>query len=131
MTYYRLHRDGLPTFGSDRAWSGPWGESYSADGSAYECRTCDGTGEWLGEPCPDRCDDGWLPADRGYSCCHGGRELVRYVVEHIGAHIDDERVVIFEGRQVGTGLDGEPLVIPTRVVRWTTVRDLRRDHDHQ
>jgi hypothetical protein len=35
-----------------------------------------------------------------------------------------EDVVVFEGRQVGTGLDGEPLVVPTQTIRWMTWAEL-------
>lgn len=127
MTYYRLHRAELAEFGPNNAWSGPWGETYAEDGTQYECRTCDGAGQWLGEPCPEQCEDGWIPADRGYSCCHTAADLLAYVDQHIGTDADTEPVVIFDGEYAGSGLDGEPLAIPTQVIRWTTIAQLRQE----
>jgi hypothetical protein len=125
-TYYRLHRADALTFDAGNAWSAAWGETFSVNGAAYECRTCDATGEAFGEPCRD-CDNGWIDAEPGYSCCSSATELLTYFSEHVGGALDAEPVVVFEGQRVGSGLDGEPLVIPTTVVRWTTIGQIRTE----
>jgi hypothetical protein len=123
-TYYRLHGSDTPEFSAQNAWSALWGEQFSADGSRYKCRTCDGTGTAYGEPCDARCDDGWLYADPGYSCCETAADLLDYFDQH-GIAADDDPVVVFEGERVGTGFDGEPLAVPTGDIRWTTIGALR------
>jgi hypothetical protein len=75
------------------------------DGSQADCRTCDGTG--------------WEDAMYGYSSCWTAAGLVAYMDEH-GVVNPSDQVVIFEGRQVGNGFDGEPLAVPTGDVQWTT-----------
>jgi hypothetical protein len=127
-TYYRLHQAGIPEFSADNAWSGLWGGAFSADGSRSECGQCDAKGvdEW-GEPCEAGCSDGWFDCAEGYSCCWTGQDLLRYFDEHLGSGFEDEPVVVFEGALVGTGFDGEPLAIPTRVIRWTTIGQLREE----
>lgn len=40
---------------------------------------------------------------------------------------DSDAIVEFEGEQVGNGGDGEPLVIPTRVIRWTTYGQVKAE----
>jgi hypothetical protein len=126
MTYYRLHCSDAPEFSADNAWSAAWGEAFTADGSQYECRACDGTGEFLDDRCPDCSGEGVIDADRGYSCCGSASELVEYFDWHCPAD-DSDPVVEFDGEHVGNGLDGEPLVVPTAVVRWTTIGQLRGD----
>lgn len=155
-TYYRLHANpDAPEFSSENAYSGLWGSEYTPDGSKHHCYRCTGSGTIDNQDCPrcggasypnsddagcPRCDGdgtlynaecadcdgtGWYDADPGYSCCHTAQDLVAYMTDH-GTPADDDPVVIFEGEQVGTGFDGEPLVIPTKVIRWTTYGELRR-----
>jgi hypothetical protein len=125
MTYYRLHRSDAPAFHADNAWSAPWGEVF-VDASTYECRACDGAGEVFGEVCEDCDGECVLDADRGYSCCDSASELLAYFGGHCPAD-DADPVVVFEGARVGAGLDGEPLVVPSTVIRWTTIGQLRRE----
>ncbi len=126
-TFYRLHRTDAPTFSADNARSAPWGETFNATGDAYECRACDGTGEQYDEPCTD-CDEGWINCDPGYSACHTATDLLAYFDQHCPAD-DADPVVEFAGQQVGCGLDGEPLVIPTEIIHWTTIGALRARKD--
>ena len=127
-TYYRLHRADAPEFSPENAWSAPWGETFSADGDQYECRTCDATGEAYGEPCPDGCDEGWIDCQPGYSALDTAEDLLAYFGGHCPAD-DDDPVVIFEGQYAGQGLDGEPLAVPGATLRWTTIGELRAEVD--
>lgn len=125
--FYRLHSASAPEFSADNAFSAPWGETFSDDGSTYECRTCDGTGEdYFGDRCTDCDGTGHIDCDPGYSCCHTAAELLAYFGQHCPAD-DRDLVVVFEGTQIGNGVDGEPLVIPTHVVRWTTFGEIRKE----
>lgn len=125
-TFYRLHRVDAPTFSADNAYSAAWGETFAESGDRYECRTCDATGTWEGETCPDCDGEGMLDADPGYSCCETAEDLLAYFDQHSTADADDP-VVVFDGQQVGAGIDGEPLAIPTSVIRWTTIGTLRKE----
>jgi hypothetical protein len=126
-TYYRLHRADAPAFTADNAWSGLWGSTFSPDGSRTECGECDGAGvDDHGQPCEAGCDNGWWDCYAGYSCCDTAEELLDYFTQHNPAD-DNDPVVIFEGEQVGTGFDAEPLVIPTTTIRWTTIGQLRKE----
>ena len=92
-TYWRLHWDGTETFSAENANSRLWGSV----------------------------DDG----KRGYSCCESADKLVEYfshddVMDPEDPEVATLPVVEFEGDEVGTGADGEPLVVPSRVIRWTT-----------
>jgi len=118
--YYRLHWSDCPPFSADNAWSALWGGTRSEDGSRTECVTCDGTGQLDGDPCPERdCDEGWIDCVAGYSCCASADELIAYFHGR-GEPDAGEAVVIFEGRQVSTGFDGEPAVVPERVLETLT-----------
>ncbi|MFJ3839490.1 hypothetical protein ACIPY6_28840 [Streptomyces sp. NPDC090054] len=114
--FYRLHWSDCPPFSAENAWSASWGSTRSADGSQTECLTCDGTGELDGEPCSDRdCEEGWTDCVAGYSCCASADELIAYLGGR-GEPGADDTVVVFEGRQVDTGFDGEPTAVPERVI---------------
>ncbi|MFE2850539.1 hypothetical protein ACFXJO_05325 [Streptomyces lavendulae] len=114
--FYRLRWSDCPPFGPDNAWSALWGGTRSDDGSRTECLTCDGTGQLDGRPCPDRdCDEGWIDCVAGYSCCASAEELIAYFNSR-GEPAADDTVVVFEGRQMGTGFDGEPTAVPERIV---------------
>lgn len=120
--FYRVHRHGIPEFNADNAYSSPWGMEYCphCDGEGYipweddrECPHCHGTGE--------------PPRQRGYSCCESSEDLVSYF-ESRGGCDDDVPVVIFSGEVVGTGEDGEPLVVPKSFPkpRWTTYKQIAK-----
>ncbi|MFZ3491759.1 hypothetical protein ACODT5_00710 [Streptomyces sp. 5.8] len=117
--FYRVQWADCPTFNANNAWSAPWGATRSDDGSRTECRTCDGTGRSDNEECPD-CEDGWDDCVRGYSCCDTPAELLGYFSGPRPAPEPTDTVIVFEGRQVGAGFDGEPTAIPGRVMETLT-----------
>jgi len=126
-TYYRLHYgSGGLEFSAENAWSGLWGAEYVADGSKSVCPECDATGVSYGETCSSCDGEGYDECQQGYSCCWSAEELLAYYAAHGGAG-DADPVVEFEGARCGNGFDGEPLVIPTAVVRWTTIGHLRAE----
>jgi len=96
--YYRVHWTGSPKFCARNASNCPWGAEQERDEN----------GKFL----PLR--------GAGYSCIAGPEGLVHYFESRGGAL--GERVVIFMGEWIGSGPDGEPLVIPDDSVRarWTT-----------
>lgn len=53
-----------------------------------------------------------------------GRLPPHAYMAHHGIVQNDDPVVVFEGQQVGTGPDGEPLAVPTGDIRWITWREL-------
>lgn len=119
-TFYRLHSNPeAPCFCANHAYSGVWGGEWSKDGSQSRCTSCI-PGD---EDCRVCGGTGWEDAIRGYSCCWTAEDLIAYMGEH---HAPDaaELVAVFEGRQVGTGFDGEPLAIPTGDVEWITWAEL-------
>ena len=126
-TFYRLHTNPqAPAFNADNAYSGLWGSTWSEDGTQTECHDCNGQGRLFDDD-PDcgTCDGtGWEDASEGYSSCASAEELLDYFGQHSPAD-DADPVVVFEGAQVGIGFDGEPLVIPATVIRWTTIGALR------
>ena len=123
--YYRVHWSDCPEFCADNAWSVLWGVPRSADGSQFECIMCAGDGIDYTYPAGDihpcqRCDGtGWADADTGYSCFGSPGELIDYFTGRVGVD-PNETVVAFRGHLVGTGADGEPLVVPDQVIRTTT-----------
>lgn len=124
-TFFRVHTTALP-FSAENAWSGLWGADFSEDGSQSRCCHCDGSGEAFGEECKNCNGEGWEDCLQGYSCCDSAEELLEYFQKH-GHTNDDTPVVIFEGEYVGNGFDGEPLAVPTKVVRWTTFGELENE----
>lgn len=112
QTYYRLHWGDCPEFGAANAWSALWGAVRSEDGSRTECRACDGEG------CEDCDGEGWQDACEGYSCCGSAEELIEYMALHGPG--GEGTVIVFTGRRVGNGFDGEPLVVPAEVVETMT-----------
>lgn len=66
-------------------------------------------------------------ATPGYSACWDADDLMQYFREH-GEPAADEKVIVFEGRHVGQGFDGEPLVMPTRVVETLTWAEFTARH---
>jgi hypothetical protein len=137
-TFYRVHvagRDavGPLAFHADNAFSALWGSNFvPGDASRATCSVCGGDGQCTycygdGADC-GQCSDGTcrtcagcgiedLP--RGYSCCDTAEDLRAYFAEH-GTPASTDDVVVFEGRRVGTGFDGEPLAVPTGDARWMT-----------
>jgi hypothetical protein len=123
--YYRLHPADAPEFDEANAWSALWGRTRSADGSQTLCNDCDGEGEgYYGEACSVCGGEGWQDAQRGYSCCYSSEDLTAYFTAR-GIAGDDDTVIVFAGTRVGNGFDGEPLVVPTRVVERITWAQLR------
>lgn len=147
QTFYRLHNDhnGTRPLTADNAWSAPWGSEFTEDGSAFTCAACDGSGQQApevhmrcdGEGCY-HCDDtgmitecgdcdgeGTIDCERGYSCFEDAHRLVAYMRER-GSDPEDAwgTVYVFEGDMAGNGTDGEPLIVPTRVVETITWSEL-------
>lgn len=129
-TYYRLHTAGPSAVGplaftADNAWSALWGTQFvDGDPSRAVCADCGGTGDDSatggdGDGCRNCDGEGNVEVDRGYSCCGSAAELVEYMTAQ-GIVADDDHVVVFTGHEVGSGSDGEPLVVPTTVTRWMT-----------
>ena len=58
--------------------------------------------------------DGKAPVDLryGYSCFSHPYHLAQYMPDHFGEDSEHREVLAFHGRHVGTGHDGEPLVVP-------------------
>jgi hypothetical protein len=122
-TFYRLHANpDAPEFSANNAWSGLWGTRWSADGAQNECTACSDLDGSRAE-CRECGGTGWQDAQYGYSCCWTADDLIAYMNSH-GVAAEDDAVVIFEGQQVGTGFDGEPLAVPTGRVEWTTWGEL-------
>lgn len=121
QTFFRFHRTDAPEFSAANAWSGLWGSEFSEDGSATRCHNCDNGQTFVfGEKC-DLCEGtGWEDCAEGYSCCDTAEELIAYFAAHLGSDPGDGAVIVFEGHQVGTGFDGEPLAVPARVVETLT-----------
>jgi hypothetical protein len=117
--YYRVHGAAAPEFSADHAWSALWGSVYSADGSQTQCGECDGAGQLPYGPCESCSGEGWHDAARGYSGCYTAEDLLAYMAQH-GSPADTDEVIVFEGQRMGEGFDGEPLVVPTRIVRRLT-----------
>ena len=131
MRFYRFHWDDCPAFSADNAWSALWGSERNETGDAVVCHGCGGTGEQLfGEKC-EVCDGtGWEDCLPGYSCYDAPEDLIEYFrYPARGEPTDDAgRVVVFEGRWVGTGFDGEDLAIPERVVEEMTWSEFVKRH---
>lgn len=118
-TFFRVHWADAPAFSAENAWSALWGSTRSEDGTQTECHSC-----WEGNR--DECKvcegTGWEDALEGYSCFDTAEELVEYFTHPArdGLLGDDDRVIVFEGIRSGTGFDGEPLAVPTRVIEELT-----------
>jgi hypothetical protein len=132
--YYRFHWADSPEFSATNAWSVLWGAERSADGSQTRCEDCEGTGgearlpdgTWYGT-CETCHGDGWQDACEGYSACRDAAELVGYFTASGRSGVVDDTsgtVIVFTGRNVGTGFDGEPLVVPDGVVTTMTWAEL-------
>ncbi len=119
--YFRVHGawagfENLPCFCSKHAVSTSDGMPPGApcpacdgDGDINECIACGGTGK--------------VQPKRGYSCFRTAEELL----ERFGDTDTTRDVVIFDGREVGTGVDGEPLVVPDGSVEvWTSLVELAK-----
>lgn len=122
QTFYRVHWADCPPLAPDNAWSALWGSTRSEDGSRTECPQCDGTGEFGRESCSNCNGEGWLDCVPGYSATKSAADLVEYFDGPDGLE-GDEPVVIFEGRQASYGIEGEPTVIPERILETLTWAD--------
>lgn len=141
MSFYRFHNTEAPAFTADNAWSGLMGSEFNADGSQTKCPVCDGTGQDDTDPvcsscggdgcdtcdhtgmnadCADCDGEGWQDCVRGFSSCRTAEDLVRYFSERAQPRDHEGVVYVFEGYQAGTGFDGEPCVVPERVIKEMT-----------
>ncbi|SEN87220.1 hypothetical protein [Nonomuraea pusilla] len=125
-TYFRVHWADTPDFNADNAWSGLWGSKWSTDGRQTRCHDCAGTGNYFGEQCKTCDGDGWEDALYGYSCCDSAEDLAAYFAEAGEPGDEGGRVIVFEGRRVGTGFDGEPLAVPTSIVEEMTWSEFKK-----
>jgi hypothetical protein len=109
--FWRVHHTDCPPFSPENASSAPWGQEEQI------CPRCNGAGyitrRGAEEDCPRCGGTGVVEAERvpGYSCCESREALVEYF-EARGGLPENAPVVVFSGRVVGHGPDGEPLVIP-------------------
>ena len=153
--YYRVHWKDCPPLSPENAWSALWGTRRTPGGAQTYCVACDGTGQgtrhcrdcdgtgwttdgWNTEDRCRRCDgagviDGCESCDgegvhdclRGYSCFADPQSLIGYFEARPGTVEDDDTVVVFEGEYCGTGVDGEDLAVPTRIIEevpWSVFR---------
>ena len=137
--YWRWHQHEAPPFSADNAWSATWGSEFTPDGDRYRppaglydlCEPCqDETGS-CGHDDEGECEHcecpGWASCDRGYSCCDSAEELIAYfAARYVTAEEMDRDGVVyaFEGDVHGAGIEGEPLVEPTRVLKTLTWTEL-------
>lgn len=132
-TFYRVHDAGTE-FSTKNAWSSQAGVDRVAI-DRYLCLACEGSGTDPNEadedgsevPCRDCGGEGSIQCERGYSCCWSAEDLIAYFGYQLGAG-SGSTVVIFEGEQSGTGIDGEPLAVPSRVVRTLTWAEFTSEH---
>jgi len=104
QVYWRFHGNWAPEFSSENAYSAAWGGEFSPTGDKYR------------DPDP-YAEEEWIDADPGYSSTYSADELAEYFEKHFVLLSDDDgEVIAFHGGQVGTGIDGEPLVVPEEVV---------------
>lgn len=121
--FYRVHDMAVP-FDAGHAWSYLYGPRNGEAGHDM-CVPCNGTGDAIpgcdaddDGNCASCHGDGWLEAGRGYSCFASAREMIEYGTGRL--ELDATRVIEFEGDYAGDGCDGEPLVIPSQVIRIMT-----------
>jgi hypothetical protein len=105
-TFYRVHNDTCPCLCAEHAYSAPAGVTF-IDCATYICPTCHACAI---EGCATCGEHGTIPATRGYSCFES-LDAAQAYLEKAGAW--RTAIYRFEGEHVGTGLDGEPLAIPT------------------
>ncbi|MFJ6022958.1 hypothetical protein ACIQFP_26740 [Nocardiopsis alba] len=139
QTYWRWHSQHAPAFTAEAAYSADWGSEFTPDGTKYRapsglynlCDDCQDETGACGHDDEGECESpgcecpGWTDCERGYSCCEDADDLVDYIHERAGIPRDDWGLVyVFEGEHTGNGTDGEPLVVPTRVVETLTWTEL-------
>jgi hypothetical protein len=117
--YWRFQRHGLPEFSSGNAYSATWGSDFDeGDPSRYRNPEW-APGEYEKAPEWQREESGpeYLDADPGYSSVATAEDLRRYIADHAGV-LDDTAgdAIVFTGRHVSTGFDGEPLVQPDAIL---------------
>ena len=102
-------------------WSGFGDEPANLE---EECPLCQSEGSMYWSSLRDRRDEYDMGEylQEGYSCFLSVEDMRAYIQEYGWYSIitDETPVVAFEGEEVGMGLDGEPLVIPSQVLYWTT-----------
>lgn len=128
--FYRVHWANCPEFSAANAYSTLWASERTGDGSQVVCTQCSGKGkvcEYDEDDC-DVCDgEGVEDCLVGYSACSTPAELIAYFATR-AVVADDDRVIVFDGNRVGTGFDGEDLVIPTRVIKAMTWAEFMEAH---
>lgn len=129
--FYRIHWnwDTVP-FDAEHAYSFLNGMPPLADDlSRYGCVPCNGTGEAIPGVDPDedgKCSschgEGSHEADRGYSCVYDPEDILSLPAQFGSGRreLAAARVVEYEGEVQGWGCDGEPLAVPSRVLRVMT-----------
>lgn len=96
--FWRVHWSATPPFAPENAYSAPWDTNWHP------------TEKLVMEY--GRYGD-WVAPDRGYSVAPSAKSLVDYIEFNAGGEVAEVHdILVFTGEQVGTGLDGEPLVIP-------------------
>ena len=123
-TFYRVHRTdaGLLPFSAENAYSSLIDIPRNEDGTQSECQDCWDTDG----PCDSCGGTGWIDCLPGYSCFEHPNQLLDYFLDPFHPHLaDTEPVIVFEGRQVGTGFDYEPTAIPDRIVETIPWGDFR------
>lgn len=122
-TYYRIHWAQCPPMSADHAWSYLGAGPLAGDLSRYECPACDGNGtDRFSEDgsCGSCGGEGSREADRGYSAVTTPADLLDCARQFGAEPGEGDRVITFEGDLAGWGVDGEPLVIPSRIISQVT-----------
>ena len=134
-TFYRWHQRHAPAFTPDNAYSADWGSEFTPDGTKYRppagvlyylCEDCQDEAGACGHEDDGECEHcecpGWTDCERGYSCTWEPGDLIDYIRTHQAGDPADTHgtVYVFEGEHTGDGTDGEPLAVPSRVVRTLT-----------
>lgn len=119
--YYRFHWVGSPTFSPENARSIGWSAWQNGVPCYHTQAEWDNNSAWDCSRCEGECWRAVEEADfaRGYSCTSSAEELFSYFASRIIPDNEDGKLVVFSGEEVGSGDDGEPLVVPDmKVVKW-------------
>ena len=135
--FYRLHPEIAGKFSSENAYSSLM-DLPRTSASTVACEVCNGEYDAeveAAEGCYHEDDDcttcGWcyycagtghMDCDRGYSCYETAAEMVASNLYRCEASDGSVGTLYeFDGRWVGDGPDGEPLVVPSgeaRIITW-------------